>query len=72
MVRAMCCQKVVQKDKQYKKTTEIHIDLLGLKEAVSGLSEANGVRWYGLVLNLKAALYFQVSAKREQGRPNKT
>ena len=45
MVRAMCGQKVVDKN-----TTEEQIDMSGLKETVDRLATANGFRWYGHVL----------------------
>ena len=45
MVRAMCSQKVV--DRQM---TEEQIDMLGLKEIIDRLATANGVRRYGHVL----------------------
>ena len=59
MVRVMCGQKVVNR-----KTTEEHMDMLGLKETVDRLATANEVRWYGHVLRrdddsvLKIALDF--------------
>ena len=39
MVRAMCGQKVV-----HRKTTEEHMDMLGLKETTDRLAIANGVK----------------------------
>ena len=73
MVRAMCSQKVV--DRQ---TTEEQMDMLGLKETIDRLATANGVRWYGHVLRrdddsvLRVALNLKVSGKRKRGRPKKT
>ena len=68
MVRAMCGQKVV--DRQ---TTEEQMNMLGLKETIDWLATANGVRWYGHVLRrdddsvLRVALNLKVSGKRKQG-----
>ena len=39
MVRAMCCQKVVDR-----KTNEEQMEMLGLKETIDRLATANGVR----------------------------
>ena len=45
MVRAICGQKVVDR-----KMTEEQKDMLRLRETVDQLATANGVRWYGHVL----------------------
>ena len=72
MVRAMCGQKVVDRE-----TTEEQMDMLGLKETIGRLTTANGVRWYGHVLRrdddsvLRVALNLEVSGKRKRGRPKK-
>ena len=72
-MRAMCSQKVV-----HRKTTEEQIYMLGLKETITGLATANGVRWYGHVLKrdddsvLRVALDLQVNDKRKRGQPKKT
>ena len=72
MVRAMCGQKVVDRN-----TTEEQMDRLGLKETIDRLATANGVRWYGYVLRrdddsvLRVALNLKVSGKRKRGRPRK-
>ena len=75
MVRAMCGQKVIDR-----KTTEEHMDMLGLKETIDQLATANGVRWYGHVLRrdedtcsaLRVALNLEVTGKKKRGRPKKT
>ena len=73
MVRAMCSQKVVERE-----TTEKQMDMLGLKETIHRLATANGVRWYGHVLRrdddsvLRVALNLEVCGKRKRGRPKKT
>ena len=65
-MRAMCCQKVVDR-----KTTEEQIGMLGLKEMICRLATANGVRWYGHVLRrdddsvLRVAMDLEVSGKRK-------
>ena len=41
MVRAMCGQKVVDR-----KTTEEHMDMLVLEEAIDWLATANEIRWF--------------------------
>ena len=54
------------------------MDMLGLKETISRLATANGVRWYGHVLRrddnsvLRVALNLEVSGKRKRGRLKKT
>ena len=73
MVRAMCGQKVVDRN-----TTEEQTDMLGLKETIDRLATANGVRWYGHVLRrddnsvLRVALDLEVSGNRKRGQPKKT
>ena len=73
MVRAMCSQKVVDRE-----TIEEQMDMLGLKETIDLLATPNGVRWYGHVLRkdddsvLRVALNLEVSGKRKRGRPKKT
>ena len=64
MVRAMCSQKVVDR-----KTSEEQMDMLGLKETVTGSATANGIKLYGHVLRrddasvLRVTLDFEVSSK---------
>ena len=66
MVRAMCCQKVVDR-----KTTEEQTDMLGLKETIDWLTTANGVGWCGHMLRrdddsvLRVALNLEVTGKRK-------
>ena len=73
MVRAMCRQKVVDRD-----TTEKQMNMLGLRETIDRLATANGVRWYGYVLRrdddnvLRVSLDLEVSGKKKLGRPKKT
>ena len=73
IVRAMCGAKLIEK-----KRTEDLMEMLGLKETVVQMANANGVRWYKHVLRrddwhvLRKALEFEVKGKRKQGRPNKT
>ena len=73
MVRAMCCQKVVDQ-----KTIEEQMDMLRLKKTIDWLTTANGVRCYGHVLTrddnsiLRVALDLEVSGKRKRERPKKT
>ena len=68
-MRAMCCQKVVDR-----KMTEEQMDMLDLKETLDQLAIANGVRWYGHVLKmdgnsvLRVALNLEVTGKRKRGR----
>ena len=45
MVRAMCSVKLMEK-----KRTEDLMEMLGLKETVVQMENANGVRWYGHVM----------------------
>ena len=67
MVRATCCQKVVDK-----KSTEEQMDMLGLRETIDRLATANGVSWYGHVLRwvddsvLRVALDFEENGKRKR------
>ena len=62
MVRAMCSQKVVDRN-----TTKQQMDMLGLRENIDWLATANGVRWYEHVLRrddnsvLRVALDLEVS-----------
>ena len=73
MVRAMCGQKVVDRE-----TTKKQMDMLELKETIDRLATANEIRWYGHVLRrdddsvLRVALNLEVSGKRKRGRPKKT
>ena len=73
MLRAMCCQKVVDR-----KTIEEQMDMLELKEIIDRLATANEVRWYGHVLRrdddsvLRVALNLEVSDNRKRGQPKKT
>ncbi|XP_068739419.1 uncharacterized protein [Montipora capricornis] len=58
--------------------TEDLMEMLGLKETVVHMANANGVRWYGHVLRrddghfLRKALEFELKGKRKRGRPKKT
>ena len=45
LVRVMCGAKLMEK----KRTGDL-LGMLGLKETVSQMAKANGVRWYGHVL----------------------
>ena len=65
MARALFGGKLLEK-----KRTEELMEMLGLKETVVQMAEANGVRWYGHVLKrddghvLKKVLEFEVKGKR--------
>ena len=54
------------------------MEMLGLKETVVQMAKANGVRWYGHVLQrdyghvLRKVLEFEVKGKRKRGRPKKS
>ena len=60
------------------KTAKEQMDMLGLRETTDRLATANGIRWYGHVLNrdddsvLRVALDLEVSGKRKRRRPKKT
>ena len=70
MVRAMCGVKLMEK-----RSTEMLMDMLGLKEAADKLTRENGVRWYGHVLRrpeedvLMKELEHEVDGKCKQGQP---
>ena len=71
MMRAMCGAKLMEK-----KRTKDLMEMLGLKETVVQMANANGVRWYRHVLRrddghvLRKELEFEVKGKRKRGRPN--
>ena len=73
MVRLMCGVKLVDG-----KNTEDLMKMLGLKETLDKMAQANGVRWYGHVVRrdedgiLKKAVMLQVNGQRKRGRPKKT
>ena len=52
--------------------------MLGLKETLDKMAQANGVRWYGDVVRrdeesiLKKAMILQVNGQRKRGRPKQT
>ena len=51
--------------------------MLGLKETLHKMAQANGVRWYGHVVRrdetiLKKAMMLQVNGQRKRGRPKQT
>ena len=70
MVMAMCGVKLADK-----RNTEELMDMLGLKEAADKLARANGMRWYGHVLQrpekdvLMKAMIHKLDGKRKHGRP---
>ena len=74
MVRAMCDVKLMKK----KRTEDLQMEMLGLKETMVQMVKANGVRWYGHVLRrddghvLRKVLEFEVKGKRKRGRLKKT
>ena len=73
MVRSMCEVKLVDR-----KNTEDLMTMLGLKETLDKMVQANGVRWYGHVVRrdeesiLKKAMMLQVNGQRKRGRPKQT
>ena len=73
MVRSMCGVKLVDR-----KNTEDLMKMLGLKETLDKMAQANGVRWYGHVVRrngesiLKKAMMLQVNGQRKRGRPKQT
>ena len=73
MVRSMCGVKLVDT-----KNTENLIKMLGLKETLDKMAQANGVRWYGHVVTrdeesiLKKAMMLQVNGQRKRERPKQT
>ena len=73
MVRSMCGVKQVDR-----KNTDDLMKMLGLKETLDKMAQANGVRWYGHVVRrdeeriLKKAMMFQVNGQRKRGRPKQT
>ena len=70
--RRMCGVKLMEK-----KRTEDLIEMLGLKETLVQVANANGMRWYGHVLRrddghvLRKALEFEVKDKMKQGQLKK-
>ena len=73
MVRSMCGVKLVNR-----KNTEDLMKLLGLKETLDKMAQANGVRWCGHVVRrdeesiLKKAMMLQANGQRKRGRPKQT
>ena len=73
MVTAVCGVKLMEKNR-----TEDLMEMLGLKETVVQMENANGVRWYGHVLRrnngpvLRKALEFEVKGKWKRGRRKET
>ena len=73
MVRSMCGVKLVDK-----KNTEDLLKVLGLKETLDEMAQANGVRWYGHVVRRdedsiwKKAMMLQVNGQRKRGQPKQT
>ena len=60
------------------KNTAGQMKMLGLKETLDKMAQANGVRWYGHVVRrgeesiLKKAMMLQVNGQRKRGRPKQT
>ena len=73
MVRSMCGIKLVDT-----KNKEDLMKMLGLKETLDRMANANGVRWYGHVIKendddiLKKAMMLEVNGQRKNGRPKMT
>ena len=73
MVRSMCGVKLVNG-----KNTEELMKMLGLKETLDKMAQANRVRWYGQVVRrdeesiLKKAMMLQENGQRKQERPKQT
>ena len=73
MVRSMCGVKLVNR-----KNMEKLIEMLGLKETLDRMAQANGVKWHGHVIRrddnniLKKAMMLEVNEKRKRGRPEMT
>ena len=73
MVRSMCGVKLVDG-----KNTEDLIKMLGLKETLDKMAQANRVRWNGHVVRrdeesiLKKAMMLQVNGQRKRERPKQT
>ena len=73
MVRSMCGVKLVDR-----KNTEDLTKMLGSKETLDKMVQANGVRWYEHVVRRddksisKKAMMLQVNGQRKRGRPNET
>ena len=73
MVRSKCGVKLVDG-----KNTADLMTMLGLKETLDKMAQANGVRWYGHVVRrdeesfLKKAMMLQVNGQRKRGRPTQT
>ena len=73
MVRSMCGVKLVDR-----KNTEDLLKVLGLKETLDEMAQANGVRWYGHVVRRdedsiwKKAMMLQVNGQRKRGQPKQT
>ena len=60
------------------KNTEDLMKMLGLKETLDKMAQANGVRWYGHVVRrddesiLKKTMMFEVNGQRKRGQPKQT
>ena len=73
MVRSECGVKLVDR-----KNTEDLMKMLGLKETLDKMAQANGVRWCGHVVRrdeesiLKKTMMLQVNGQRKRGRPKQT
>ena len=73
VVRSMCAIKLVDR-----KNTEDLMKILGLKETLDKIAQANGVRWYGHVVRrdeesiLNKAMMLLVNGQRKRGRPKET
>ena len=72
-VRSMCGVKLVDR-----KNTEDLMKMLGLKETLDKMAQANEVRWYVHVVRrdeesiLKKTMMFEVNGQRKRGRPKQT
>ena len=72
-MRSMCGVKLVNG-----KNTEELMKMLGLKETLDKMAQANRVRWYGQVVRrdeesiLKKAMMLQENGQRKQERPKQT
>ena len=61
-----------------RKNTEDLMKMLGLKETLDKMANANEVRWYGHAVRrdeesiLKKAMMLQVNGQRKRGRPKQT
>ena len=73
MMRAMCGVKLIEKGRNQNLRS-----FLALKDTLDGLARASVLRWYGHVLRrdngdvLRRELDFEVTGRRESGRPKMT